>query len=369
MKVLFLTSAHSSTDDRIFHHQARALSQDHKVWIYSTFAGDNIIEHGIEAIYDQTVFIGRKAKINAFEQACERVSPDVVICSEPIPILGAEQYRKRKSILRIRIYYDVTEFYPSKKNLHGLKGVKRFIKMIAMVWLNKKASSKVDGFIFGEHFKSLFYKAHFKHKPSIELPYYQDSSFFKSTAFLPELFTIGYTGKFSEEKGILRFADVLKKFSENQGDNAWRVILIGWFENKQVESEFNKRTEGLPIEVLGNLPYSVYCESLAKFSVFLDLRDTDAENNLCLPIKLFTYASAGRPIIYSAIHAIEFTYGKHNFISCKRADDLQGIVEKLMFYYQNKVELELACQAASAFSIEHRWETIKDDFVRFVTVK
>jgi len=101
----------------------------------------------------------------------------------------------------------------------------------------------------------------------------------------------------------------------------------------------------------------------------MDLRDTNSENNLCVPIKLFTYASIGRPVIYSALYAIETAYPQEKFITNKRADDILGMVEKLSFYFENKEELEIDCEAAIKFSRQHQWETIKDDFIRFVTHK
>jgi len=367
MKILFLTSAHSSLDDRIFYHQAKALCKDHQVAIYSTYSGVSGVEEGIELTYDDSSFTSRRLKIAAFAAKCKEFLPDVVICSEPLPILGAYQQRKNNKVLNYKILYDVTEFYPSRKNLQGTKGIKRLIKAGALFKLNKKAASLADGFIFGEYFKSLFYKTHYKRKSSIELPYYQDLSYFSSFKAPPEKFTIGYSGKLSEEKGIFRFAEVLNQFAKRHDVNNWRVVLIGWFDDKKTEEEFLSRTKKLPIEVRENLPFQEYCHSLSNFSVFMDLRDTSPENNLCLPIKLFTYASIGRPVIYTALYAIETAYPQEKFITNKRAEDILGMVEKLSFYFENRKELEIDCDAAKKFSRLHQWESIKDDFIRFVT--
>ncbi len=367
MRILFLTSAHSSIDDRILYHQALSLANGHQVCIYSTFSGKTENIEGVEVVYDNTQFLNRKSKIRAFTAFCESIVPDVVICSEPLPILGAYRYKRNNSASSLRILYDVTEFYPSKKNLQGISGFKKVLKTIAFVWLNKKAAAKADGFIFGEYFKALFYKSHFKRKPYLELPYYQDLSYYPIGKSLPNIFTIGYSGKFSEEKGIMRFAEVLHLFSQRYDIKNWQVKMIGWFESEAIEKEFMKRTQGLPVEIVDNLPFKKFCQTLSEFSVFLDLRDTDPENNLCVPIKLFSYASAGRPIIYSALQAIESTYPQKSFITSKRIDDLRGVVEQLSLYIENQGELEKACKAASEFAEGHQWDTIKADFIRFVT--
>ena len=367
MRILFLTSAHSSLDDRIFYHQARALKVDNQISIYSTYGGITSEKDGITLTFDERIFPSRKEKIAAFSNKCEEFQPDVVICSEPIPIIGAHQQRKKNKSSKYRILYDVTEFYPSKKNLQGSKGLKRLVKTIAMVQLNKKAAASVDGFIFGEYFKSLFYKAHFKTKKSVFLPYYQDLSYFPDYQLPPYEFVIGYSGKFSEEKGIFRFAEVLNQFAQRYNRENWKVVLIGWFADKQTEEEFYFRTKDLQIEIKKSMSFETYCKSLSEFSVFMDLRDADAENNLCVPIKLFTYASAGRPVIYSALQAIESAYPNEKFITNKRTDDLQGMVEKLSQYYENRSELEIECEAAFHFARNHQWNIIKEDFIRFVT--
>lgn len=367
MRILFLTSAHSSLDDRIFYHQAKTLRVDNQISIYSTYAGITGEKDGINLIFDERIFTSRKEKIAAFSNKCEEFQPDVVICSEPIPIIGAHQQRKKNKSSKYRILYDVTEFYPSKKNLQGYKGLKRLVRTIAMVQLNKKAAASVDGFIFGEYFKSLFYKAHFKRKESFYLPYYQDLSYFPQYQLPPHEFVIGYSGKFSEEKGIFRFAEVLNQFSQRHNSENWKVVLIGWFADKQTEEEFYIRTKDFQIELKESMSFETYCKSLSEFSVFMDLRDTDAENNLCVPIKLFTYASVGRPVIYSALQAIETAYPNENFITNKRSEDIQGMVDKLSFYFENRAALEIDSEAAIQFARIHQWDAIKDDFVRFVT--
>jgi len=70
MKVLFLTSAHTSNDDRIYFLQAKTLAKSHDIRVYSTFGGENIQESSLEAFYDSSPFRSRKEKITAFYNQC-----------------------------------------------------------------------------------------------------------------------------------------------------------------------------------------------------------------------------------------------------------------------------------------------------------
>jgi glycosyltransferase involved in cell wall biosynthesis len=365
MKVLFLTSAHNSNDDRIYFLQAKTLAKSHNIRVYSTFGGYHIQEFSLEALYDSTPFRSRKEKITAFYNQCIQFNPDVIICSEPLPILGAKRFVKQKK--SCRLLYDITEFYPSKKNFLGFSPFKKVIAAAGMVWLNRKASGLVDGFIFGEHYKSLYYRANFKNKPFIHLPYYQDLTYFPNFNQPQNELVFGYTGKFSEEKGIVRFGHFLQVFKEKNPEKTFRVKLIGWFESESVRKEFYKLTEGIVVEFIENLPFEEYCQSLSDISIFFDLRDVDAENNLCLPIKIFTYAAVGRPMIYSPIQAIEQAHPNQDFIKlCKNEnyDYMNQLVHDLI---SDKINFHEMCIKSREFAENHQWEAIKQEFIRFVT--
>lgn len=363
--ILFLTSSHSVEDDRILYHQALELSKENSVFIFSTYGGKTGKYENISLTYDETKFQSLRQKISAFYSFCGKVNPDLIICSEPLPIYGAFKFKKEQR-KKVVIIYDVTEFYPSKKNLLGLMGIKRFVKSKVLNAFNWYACKKVDGFIFGEGSKSTFYRKHFKKTPFIFLPYYQNLAFFKNQNYLPVIFTIGYTGKFSEEKGIIKFGEVLKKFSTRISENNWKVKLIGWFDEETTESRFKEETKDFHVEIIGQQSYTDYCYSLSEFSVFFDLRETDIENSRCIPIKLFTYSSAGRPIIYSHIDEIKIQFPEEAFFSLYQFDDIDGMVNKLYEYYKNAQQVEVDSLKAMDFAKRHNWSMIKDDFLNFV---
>lgn len=365
MKILFLTSAHNSNDDRIYFLQAKTLAVIHEVKVFSTFGGEQIVDVNLISEYDSTFFSSRKEKITAFYNQCVTFNPDVIICSEPIPIIAAHRFVKQKK--SCRLLYDVTEFYPSKKNFINFSILKKLFTAVGMVWLNRKASGLVDGFIFGEHYKSLYYRANFKNKSFIHLPYYQDLNYFPDFSVFQNKLTFGYTGKFSEEKGIIRFAYFLKFFREQNPQISFQVKLIGWFENELVQQEFYKITEDVDVIYSDNLPYESYCHSLSDISIFFDLRDVDAENNLCLPIKIFTYTAIGRPMIYSPIQAIEQAHPNQDFIKLCKNEDFSLISKTVLEWTSSKDDFVELCQQSRNFAEKHQWLAIKEEFIRFVT--
>ena len=364
MKILFLTSAHVSNDDRIYFLQAKTLAKDNEVKVFSTFGGEQIEEFNLVASYDNTIFLSRKEKKTSFYNQCVEFNPDVIICSEPIPILAAKRYVKQRN--SCRLLYDITEFYPSINNFVGFSPLKKIFAAAGMVWLNRKAIGLVDGFIFGEHYKSFYYRANFKIKPFIHLPYYQDLNYFPAFKLPQNGLIFGYTGKFSEEKGIIRFANFLRFFKEKNPKIYFQVKLIGWFENELVRKEFLKLTEGIKIISIENLPFEKYCHSLSDISVFFDLRDVDVENNLCLPIKIFTYAAIGRPIIYSHIKAIQQAHPNQDFIKLCKNDSYSSMVEIVHKCISSKDYFTDLCIKSRNFAEKYQWGAIKDEFIRFV---
>jgi glycosyltransferase involved in cell wall biosynthesis len=365
MKILFLTSAHTSNDDRIFHLQAKTLAKNYEVKVFSTYGGLKLRDSNLICEYDNTVFSSKKEKITAFYNQCIEFNPETIICSEPLPILGAHRFVKEKKACRL--LYDVTEFYPSKKNLNHLSPFKKLFVAAGMIWLNRKAAGLVDGFIFGEHYKSLYYRANFKNKSFIHLPYYQDLNFFPDFSVPNDKLIFGYTGKFSEEKGIIEFAHFLKFFKEKNPNTSFQVKLIGWFENEKVKQEFYEITESIDIIYVENLPFERYCHSLSDISIFFDLRDVDAENNLCLPIKIFTYSAIGRPMIYSPIQAIQQAYPNQEFINLTKDFDYQLISNCILEWTSKKEDFDELCRKSRNFAEKHHWEAIKEEFIRFVT--
>ena len=154
--VAFLTSSHSPFDDRIFYHQAKSLAKNFKVVIISST--ENILETfgNISIVSVNHQSSDKKRKIEFFRQTLTQFNPELIICSEPLTILAALKYKKEFQ-QKVKIVYDITEWYPSKKNLEGLSGFQKFSVFFKLLFANIYVSARCDGFVFGEHYKSLPY--------------------------------------------------------------------------------------------------------------------------------------------------------------------------------------------------------------------
>jgi glycosyltransferase involved in cell wall biosynthesis len=365
-KVVFLSSAHHPLDDRIFYHLAESLKDEMEVAIVSSCAELNEVVDGKIVFATKEFNHSKKSKINFFLDWVLGFEPDILICSEPLPILAANRY-KSKSTKPCKIIYDVTEFYPSKKNLENTKGLKRFILRVLMKSLNRYASGKADAFIFGEYDKSLYYRSLFKSKPYSFVTYYPDLKYIQpEQKKVSNPFVLGYTGKFTEEKGILNFAHTLNKLKDQLNPESFHVVMIGWFPFAKEKEAFEKLTNGLSLEIRDSVPYTDFAESLKDVDLFFDLRESDKENNLCLPIKLYFFSALHKPMIYTNLQAIRRAHPDLKHCILSDPSDHTSISNKIIQLIQDVEIYEGMCSQSELFSKEFQWNAIKNDFVKFI---
>ena len=361
-----MSSAHHPLDDRIFYHLAESLKDEMEVAIVSSCAEINEAINGKNVHSTMKHNNSKKAKINYFLEQLVHFEPDIVICSEPLPIIAAWKF-KTKSKASCKIIYDVTEFYPSKKNLQGTKGLKRYVFKCLMKYWNRYASGKVDAFIFGEYHKSLYYRSRFKSIPYSFISYYPDLKYIQpDQKQRSKPFVLGYTGKFTKEKGLLNFGHSLNKLMGQLNSESIRVVMIGWFPQENEKQEFDKLTKGISVEVRSLVPYHEFGASLNDVDLFLDLRESDEENDLCLPIKFYSYSAMHKPIIYSDLQSIRHAH--HDLKHCVLTDpsDHSYISNKIIQLSQDAKLYEEMCCESELFSKEFQWNTIKNDFVKFI---
>ncbi len=135
-RIAFFTSVHLPFDDRIFYHFALSLISNFDVTIVSTCDEVNEKSQEVEIMSTRAFNQDKKAKIAYFISKAEEINPHIIICSEPLPIYAAAQYKKRFQKKQCKLIYDVTEFYPSKKNLISLTGFKRGLTRFKMYLFN-----------------------------------------------------------------------------------------------------------------------------------------------------------------------------------------------------------------------------------------
>jgi glycosyltransferase involved in cell wall biosynthesis len=375
MNISFLTSGHEPFDDRIYYHMARSLcDHNHNILIISSkrdlieisdninlncFAGDNLI---------------KRDKINQFTDRLSVFKPDAIICSEPLTVLAAKRYSKRVS-KKIRIIYDITEWYPSKKNLKIYKYSTRWFFFIKLLLFNLWTASLADSFIFGEWYKSRPYRLLLPGKPFVFTSYYPDLKYipFCRPNLQKGKLRLCYSGKISMEKGYGNFISVINTLIEQNSDIEIKVKIIGWFESEYDKEECGNLLKGfsgnISSEIFDIQGFENFLELIKETDIFLDLRYNDFENQHCLPIKLFYYAALGRPVIFSDLIAIRKEVEIEKFGFLVKPGNYVSIA-KIISGYLNDVDLyqQHCANARRLAENNYNWRRIESQFLKFISL-
>ena len=370
--VAFLTSTHSPFDDRIFYHQAKSLAKTFKVVIISSTETKSATVENISIVSDNSHGSDKKKKIEFFKQSLKQCNPELIICSEPLPIIAALKYKKTVQ-QKAKIIYDVTEWYPSKKNLEGLQLLNQIFTFLKLLIINLYASSRCDGFIFGEHYKSLPYRFLFGYKKWEMVSYYPDLKYinYQESKLNPGKICLGYTGKISEEKGIRNFFAVATALKRKSPETAVKLKIIGWCLNETEKSAFDKlcrEAENIEIEILEKQDFETFSYQLHDVDILFDLRKLDFENDHCLAIKVFYYAACGKPVIYSGIKAIKREIDVSKFGYFVNPTNSEMISDYIINYIEHPDLYRKHSQVARKLAEEkYHWGIIKPQFIDFIS--
>lgn len=326
--------------------------------LLNCFAGDNL------------------TKIDKIKHFMERLSvskPDLIICSEPLTILAARRYSKRQSG-KIRIVYDITEWYPSKKNLNVHKYYLRWFFFIKLLLFNLWVTRFADSFIFGELYKSRPYRFLYPSKSFIFTTYYPDLRYipFHNPNLKKGKLRLSYSGKICLEKGYGNFFKVLSELTELKKELIIDVRIIGWYENildkEECENFFSSFNQNISLHIFEKQNFKNFIDLIKETDIFLDLRFDDFENQHCLPIKLFYYAALGRPVIHSDLKAIRKEVDIEKFGFLVMPDNSESIV-KIISEYLNDEELYYQhCRGARKLAVNnYNWGKIETQFLKFLS--
>jgi glycosyltransferase involved in cell wall biosynthesis len=364
-KVAFFTSAHQPLDDRIFYHMAQSLAVNFDVYIVSTCATLQTQLNGITLISSQEFETNRRNKINYFYEQAVRLNPDIIICSEPLPILAAANYKTTRN-RACKIHYDITEYYPSNKHLVGKSFIRKITTVVGMTLLNLYAASRVTGFIFGEHYKSKLYRRLFPNKKFVFISYYPDLIYTEKNCIdLQPPICLGFTGKLSSEKGLFNFAKVACELQRTSPHITLK--LIGWFPDKQEQASFFDMVKHIDTEFIPSVPFPDFSSYLKDIHFLFDLREASNENRHSLPIKLYLYAACGKPMFYADNHAIKREHPALSFVHLVDPENTSHIVQLINRYLSSELNYSAHAQDAYTFASKtYNWSRIKDDFLRFI---
>lgn len=321
MKVVLLQTAHSAQDDRAYYHQHLTLcSAGHASFIVSTLG-----------------LTGYK-KYHVCHQALQQHHPDIAICDTPFAVLVAVLHRVPK------VVYDVTEWYhPS--------------------FIHRLAGRLCDAFIFGEQGKMRPFRSMLS-KPHCLLPYYPKSSYipyYPSDFISDRPLRLLYAGRATEERGILHVLQAVYPIRQRLSPRQVELTIISNDPPVQQPSEMN-------IHWKKNMPFQAFCEELHKYDLCFDLRNVDAETTHSLPIKLFYYMAAGKPMVYTNMQSIGLEIkDRVSFLYTTDPADSEAIADYVSSLVQDKEKYRRACEEARKYYLTHfQWKKIESRFLDFV---
>lgn len=323
--IIFLQAAHTDVDERVRYHQARTLEE----------SGHTIEICGMDSF---CAFVPKPA--------------DIYIIDTP------------KALWKVRhtsakIIYDITEWYPSKKNLQNIrfgKLVKASILLLANFW----AGCRADAFIFGEVDKANPFRALFPRKKSIHLPYYPDLKYItkKTSQVISQSCKLLYAGPLTKEKGWYCVLKTMREVALQRKDIQFQLDVI-----TRDSMSLSVMPQNLVINFVEYMPFEQFCCRITDYNIFLDLRANDFENNRCMPIKLFYYAACGRPSIYTRLQAISKGFTEIDKCATLVNSHQEAINAIVRYIDDSKWYIGHCRNAARLAKSKYNWNKIKNSFL------
>ncbi|MCL1868388.1 MAG: glycosyltransferase [Paludibacter sp.] len=363
MKIAFALAVHSPLDDRVWHMEAQALLDcNHEVFIVSATSKPVARENFF--CFERNM--PHSQQINNFSHYLSMINPDIVICDNPISVLGASRYKRKFKKRQLKIYYDITEWYPSRTHFHHASKIKNVLKFPMLCGISFLASFLVSGFIFGEYYKAMPYKLFFWKKHTY-LTYYADLEQIKIYPINKnsQKVVLFFAGKLTETSGFNSVLQVAGQCAKRFPNIDFLLRIISTDMDCAETQVYDKN---LTAEFSPMLPFEVFCEEFGKADIFFDLRKINWENSRCLPIKLFYYMAAGRPVIYSNLKAIR--KGVPEIDECGflvSPKDISSIVDIVSNYLSDrKLYINHSQRAQQLCEEKYNWQNIKNIFVKFI---
>lgn len=369
-KVLFLTTAHRYNDDRIFHHQAKELvRQGFTVKICSLSSEFQGLLEGISIESFDILGDYTEKKIKTFRNVINTFKPDIIIASEPLAVIAGKNFIKKN---KCSLIYDITEWYPSMRMLSPFRFPFKVFHFIRFFLIQIYAGFLSTHFIFGEKTKKFPLAQLFPFKSQIVVPYFPDQRYIVPVVnkIKQNSVTLCYTGVFSKEKGLDNFLNVAKVLEKKRSDLHINLLLIGSPPNNETSETFTELMAGYNfknITIKKPSKFEDFARSFAEADICFDLRANSFENNRCLPIKLFYYAAAGKPVVYTDLKAIRnhvdiLKFG--HLVNPENLDEIAVIIER--YLDDPKLYDGHATNAVQAYEKYYNWGLISDLFVNFV---
>ncbi|MCH7826373.1 MAG: glycosyltransferase [Bacteroidetes bacterium] len=352
MKITIITTGHPPYDDRIYWKFAKSLSQNNEVTIFCSTQEIYLTSSNITIKGFNSNLVNRTEKFNMLTEYLNEFEPDIIICSETSAIIPSLRF-KRKVNNNCKIISDITEWYPENV-ASKLKGFNRIFSYIYLFLSNIILSNLADALIIGEKGKKKRYNLITPFKKKVIVGYYPVLEFFNYTEPSKSKidFTLGYAGVINFRRGILSLLNVLTNLQRKYPDKNIKLKIAGRFEFTNEENIFKEKLikDNIQnVEIVGWTDYDKISDNLSEMDVCFDLRELTFIYKNSLPIKLFEYLAAGKPVIYSAIKPLKENITINDFGFLVNPKNIDEIVNKTERYLLEKDLLNKHSLAARKF--------------------
>lgn len=336
--ICLVTSGHPPMDDRIFWKFSKSLSQAvYSVTILCSTENLKRNESEISLIGFDGYILPKKEKIKRFYAHLVEIKPDLIICSEILPLISALKFKNIKP--GVKIVLDITEWFPENVAFK-LKGINKWIKYFQLNVAYIYLLQKVNHIIVGEKAKLDRYNFLAPTKSKTIIGYYPVLKYFEYSS--PDLtkkeIVLGYAGVITFERGIKTLLNVSSAIAKKYPDKKIILLLFGRFTYKNEELEFKELIKSfydIEIRFEDWKDYDKMNSVISKMDICFDLRIRNFIYSNSLPIKIFEYMACGKPFIYSDIKPIrdEIDFAKCGFLVDPQNEN--EIVNAVSNYFDN----------------------------------
>lgn len=360
-RISLLTSGHPPLDERIFWKFAKSISAaGYKTSIFCSTQKiitekDDILIKGFDSQN-----LSKNNKIVQFFTLIESFEPDLVVCSEMLPVFAALRYKKLKPNLKIIL--DVTEWYPENVALKFM-GIKRWLKYIQLILPYIYIIQKVNHIIIGELSKKRRYDLLAFNKPKSIIGYYPVLKYFhyKPPDLSKNEIVFGYAGVITFERGIINLIRIINSIAQKYQNKKIKLLIFGKFTYQNEEKQFHQlinNYNSFQFEFVDWTDYDKMGQTIERMDICFDLRVRNFIYRNSLPIKIFEYMACGKPFIYSDIKPISDEMEVENYGKLVNPDNDDEVLNAIEEYLQNPELAAKHSQNSRKFIEDQKnWET------------
>lgn len=370
-KVVILSSGHPPKDERIFSKIGFSLCT-HGYSVVICTSTEEL--HGIDNSILFDCFDGEKLtkreKISKFFSVLTTHSPDIVISSEPLPILSGYQFKKNINPACI-IISDITEWYPENVAFK-YSGIKKWLSYFILSIFNFYATNLCDALIIGEEKKKKRYDliAPFKLKEIVSyFPRLEYFPFSVNKLYNSEI-NLGFTGILNNTRGFHKFLTIASILGERQTQLKIKLTIIGKFltdNDEYLFSNWRNVNPNIEIDFSLWLPYEQLSDKLRRVDIFVDLREVNFVFNNSLPIKIFEYMALGKPVIYSRTSALQDFFDEFSFGKLVNPADTKEIISAIEYYLFKPEEMKKqGILGRTLVEEKYNWNTCETKLLNFI---